>query len=393
MFRFSILSAFRRKLVSALAIIGVGLGSGLLVSLLSLSAGTEARFNKTFQDLSGTISVIPEGGSLFGRLLGVPGDPLPASYASRIERLSGVDQVAPYVSAPVRSNEFGPVGQVGIGLTGIDSGEDLFDSPNKKITQGRGFNADGEVIAGKEIYEFIRLSGAKIGIGDKFAVPIKGSRETIELTLVGVFETGSATNDRGLFGTAATVRKLGALSQDQISGILVRASNPSQAEEVANSIGSLFKNDQPAVSALVATDVFSGLNSFLNVFQSFLLGIALIAFAAGGTSVMVVMLLTVFGRRKEFGILKAAGWSNGNIIFSVIVTSLTLSFLGVALGLAIGTAAAVSIQFFTNLELTAFNWGMFAWAGGMGILTGLVGGLLPAIAAANVSPIETLRGE
>ena len=99
MIGFSISAAFRRKLVSFLAILGVGLGSGLLVTLLSLSTGIRGLFSETFQSLSGTITVTTEGSGLLGRLLGNPGDPLPSSYIKRVESLEGIDLVAPYVAA------------------------------------------------------------------------------------------------------------------------------------------------------------------------------------------------------------------------------------------------------------------------------------------------------
>ena len=114
---------------------------------------------------------------------------------------------------------------------------------------------------------------------------------------------------------------------------------------------------------------------------------------AGGIAVMVVMLLSSFERRKEFGILKAAGWSNGNLIFSVLLTSLTLSILGAGLGLLLGSGAALAIQSQVEQQIVGFAPQTFFWAGGVGLLTGVLGGIVPALSAARVSPIETLRGE
>ena len=393
MFKFSILSAFRRKLVSLLAIVGVGLGSGLLVALLSLSSGIAGRFDTTFQSVSGTISVSAKGGSSFGRFLGATGDPLPASYAQQIEELEGISLTAPFVSAPVRSEKFGLLGQRGIGITGVIKGDDLFGFPNAHITQGRPFEKSGEVIAGSEIFAVGSFSNLDLKIGDEIVVPTGKPQEFVTLTLVGIFETGDQLNDQGLFASVQTVREISGLGEGEINGILVQAENPENVDEIAKNIENLFSSAAPAVSTSIPGNLFESLGSFLDLLTIFLLAIALVAAAAGGTAVMVVMLLTVFERRREFGILKAAGWSNFNIISSVLITSLTLSILGVIFGLSLGSGVALAIKTVSNLEIVAFGWQMFAWAGGVGLVTGLIGGLIPAVSAARVSPIETLRGE
>lgn len=393
MIKFSILSAFRRKVVAVLAIIGVGLGSGLLVAILALSAGAQSRFNRTFQQLSGTISVTSEGGSIIGRILGLTGDPLPISYVSEVRRIEGVEIVSPFVSGRLLSEKLGPFGALGLGLTGVLEGEELFGNPQENIIEGRSFSDGNEVIAGAELFQFAKLSGEGLSVGDKITVPLGAGRETIEISLVGVFETGTLTSDRSIFGPEVLARKMAEIGEEEISGMLVQVSDPQRVNEIAKVIKDLFSEKEPPVSASVAGDIFEGLSSFLDIFNIFLLGIALVSSAAGGISVLVVMLLTVFERRREFGILKASGWSNGNIISSVLLTSLTLSFLGVFLGLSVGTAAALGLQSLTNLELVSFTGPIFVWASAVGFITGLVGGILPALSAARVSPIETLRAE
>jgi putative ABC transport system permease protein len=397
MFKFSILSAFRRRLVAFLAIVGVGLGSGLLVALLSLSAGIESRFSNTFQEVAGTISVTAEGGTVVGQLLGTVGDPLPESYLARIKKIEGVGLAAPFVTAQVRSEKFGAIGAFGVGITGIIEGEELFEDPNNRIKEGRSFSGGNEVIAGARLLESARFADVDINVGDTFTAPIGSTRELIELRLVGTYETGSETTNYGLFGPVALTRQLADIDEDQISGVQIRAADPQAVNEVAERIEAAFADDDPPVSASVPQNLFASLSSFTDIFNVFLLAIALIAAAAGGTAVMVVMLLTVFERRREFGILKAGGWSNSNIIGSVLITSLTLALLGSAIGILGGSGVVLVIQKVlegvTGRGLVAFSPEMFLWAGGIGIITGLIGGILPALSAARVSPIETLRSE
>jgi len=367
------------------------------MTLLSLSAGIESRFNNTFQEVAGTISVTAEGGTAIGRIMGSVGDPLPDSYAVRIKKIEGVDLAAPFVTAQVRSEKFGAIGAFGVGMTGIIEGEELFENPNEKIKEGRSFSGGNEVIAGARLLESARFADVDINVGDTFTAPIGNTREMVELKLVGTYETGSETTNYGLFGPVALVRKLADIGKKQIGGVEVRVVDPQAVNEVAQRIEAAFAEEDPPVSASVPQDLFASLSSFTDMFDIFLLAIALVAAAAGGTAVMVVMLLTVFERRREFGILKAGGWSNSNIITSVLVTSLTLALLGAGAGILTGSGVVLAIQSIlesvTGRGLVAFSPEMFLWAAGIGIVTGLIGGLLPAISAARVSPIETLRGE
>ncbi|NIT03546.1 ABC transporter permease, partial [Candidatus Saccharibacteria bacterium] len=77
---------------------------------------------------------------------------------------------------------------------------------------------------------------------------------------------------------------------------------------------------------------------------------------------------------------------------SVLFTSLTLALLGVAVGMVLGTSAAIGLAtFIEEREFITFSEEVFAWAFGVGFVTGVLGGILPAISAARVSPMETLR--
>ena len=399
--KFSILSAFRRKGVSFLAILGVGLGSALLVVLLSFSEGIEAMFDQTFQQVSGTISVISKGSNVLGRMMGTTGDPLPKSYIGKIRKLEGVEKVASYVAAQIPMTAFKAPNFMGIGLTGIgdDDGE-LFGYPNRNIVEGRPFEKEREVIAGSPMIADAKILKQEIKIGDKFKVPIGKTGESIELTIVGFFGTGNAVSDYGFVGRESLARKITQLSKKKVSGIMVQAKDASRAKEIASQVEALFKKEDPEVSAVLPTDILERLNTFLGIFRSFLLVIALVAAVAGGMAVMVVMLLTGFERRREFGVLKASGWSNGSVVISVLLTSLTLALLGALAGLGLGAGAALGLSWWVGDspiggtgQLAVFTWEVFAWAFGVGLVTGVLGGIIPAVSAVWVSPIEALRSE
>ena len=79
------------------------------------------------------------------------------------------------------------------------------------------------------------------------------------------------------------------------------------------------------------------------------------AVVAGCLTIMVVMLLSVVERRREFGILKAVGWTPGNIAMMVLVESVFLSLVGAILGVALGWAGLVGAKGYLGLDIGALD--------------------------------------
>ena len=129
----------------------------------------------------------------------------------------------------------------------------------------------------------------------------------------------------------------------------------------------------------------------MGTMKNFLWIISLVAAIAGGVSIFIVMLISVIERTKEFGILKASGWSNRNIMTSVVIQSITISILGAAIGLAIGYLGGIGIDEYIAMDISALTWELILFIAFFGIIVGVLGGLYPALRAARVSPIESLR--
>ncbi len=163
-------------------------------------------------------------------------------------------------------------------------------------------------------------------------------------------------------------------------------------EGVAAAIEEKYEEGTVPVSTMMAKDILGEINDAMDVFQSFLWVIAVVAAVAGGISIFIVMLMSVIERRQEFGILKASGWSNRNIISSVVVQSITIALLGALLGFAIGSLIAnYGISSYIGVDIAIITTKLLGEIVGFGIIMGVLGGLYPALQAARVSPIETLR--
>jgi putative ABC transport system permease protein len=133
-------------------------------------------------------------------------------------------------------------------------------------------------------------------------------------------------------------------------------------------------------------------NAANNVLGYLLAGIASVSLIVGGIGIMNIMLVTVSERRREIGLRKAMGATNGNILLQFLVESLVLCLLGGLIGVLVGAGTA-------GLLSRLFDWEVFVSINAVSIAfvfsaaVGLVFGIWPARTAARLDPIETLRVE
>jgi putative ABC transport system permease protein len=139
-----------------------------------------------------------------------------------------------------------------------------------------------------------------------------------------------------------------------------------------------------------------GLETFLSIIgwvMAFLFSIAAMIGAA------ITMNGAVAHRSREIGTLRALGFSGGSILLSFLLEAITLSLIGGVIGsvlvllLSFVKVPVINFQTFSEIVISfqATPW-VFVKALFFSVLMGLVGGLVPAIRAAMVSPVEAMRG-
>ncbi|UCD21380.1 MAG: FtsX-like permease family protein, partial [Chloroflexota bacterium] len=135
----------------------------------------------------------------------------------------------------------------------------------------------------------------------------------------------------------------------------------------------------------------------LGILQLVLAGIAGISLLVGGIGIMNIMLVSVTERIREIGLRKAVGAKRRDILIQFLIEAATLGFFGGALGIGLGwIIVKIMSVIATNLgfSFTAMLSGdAIALAVGVAIFIGLISGLYPAIRAARLDPIESLRHE
>ena len=395
MFKFSISNAFRRKGIAIFAILGTALGIALMTVLLSISEGMDKQMNEMMDELAASIAVYPKAAPL-GFMMPSPIG-LPISYVDEIETIENVDRVSPQMTVFVPTEDYAFGDPMGTLLRGMDLEREIEeDDPVApgNIIKGEPLTpaSENQVIIGT-LAALAARGGDYAKVGGTMEMLVLGSgNATITLTVVGIFETGNTMYDYGIYTDIDTARSLTpTIAADEVNFIGVTATGTKYVSGVAEEIDAMFENRDVPVSTTVAKEMLESFTEMMGTFESFLWIISLVAAIAGGVSIFIVMLISVIERTKEFGILKASGWSNRNIISSVVVQSITIGLLGAAVGLAIGYGGGQGIDAYIRMDVAVVTWRLVAMIGVFGIIVGVVGGIYPALRAARVSPIESLR--
>jgi putative ABC transport system permease protein len=141
-------------------------------------------------------------------------------------------------------------------------------------------------------------------------------------------------------------------------------------------------------------DIF---NTIFNSITILLIAIAAISLIVGGVGIMNIMYVVVTERTAEIGLRKALGAKNANILQEFLIESVLVTVLGGAIGIAFGAflswvvtqvaiSSGLSWPFVVPLYAIGIGFGVSA-------IIGISFGVLPALGAAKMDPIEALRHE
>jgi putative ABC transport system permease protein len=126
----------------------------------------------------------------------------------------------------------------------------------------------------------------------------------------------------------------------------------------------------------------------------FAVGLALsaVALLVGGVGVVGIMMISVTERTREIGVRKALGATRGTILWQFLVEAATLTVLGATVGLVVGAGLTALIR--NNSSLPAqLQPGAVVAALVAAAVTGVAFGMLPALRASRLDPVEALRHE
>ncbi|HWO26717.1 MAG TPA: FtsX-like permease family protein [Kofleriaceae bacterium] len=265
--------------------------------------------------------------------------------------------------------------------------EGLAFRPEVKIVSGRAPKpGTNEVIVGKAI------SGRFKGVGPGQSFELRRNRP---LQVVGEFTAAGASYESEVWGDLDVIRKyLG--RESVVSSVRVRLTDSSKFEayRMAVEADKVF-----SVKAMRERDYYRKQSEGTQFLVYGFTGIAILFSLAAMLGAAITMNGAVANRTREIGTLRALGFSRGSILVSFVLEAMLLTLIG-------GTAGVVLVQILSLFSFRTMNFmtfsdvvitfqatpGIVIGALVFSAVMGLLGGLIPAIRASRVSPVEAMRG-
>jgi putative ABC transport system permease protein len=391
------------KMRSGLTILGIVIGVGAVIAMVSIGRGAEATITDSIQGIGTNLLFVFRGGSEEVR------NPKPIT-------LGDAEAIADPLQAPSIAG-VAPVlqgsGKVSFGgkstntqISGITP--DYAQVRNYRVSEGEFINEEhmlgqaSVVLLGQEVANdlFDRSEGL---VGE--TVRIEGQ----PFRIIGILESrggsGFSNEDDVVmvpFSTAQT-RLIRRSTRDRVDLLLIQAVSsrdvPQASSEVAQILRTRHRTEIGADDFTILTqqDFLDTASTITNVLTIFLGGIAAISLLVGGIGIMNIMLVSVTERTREIGLRKAVGAHKADILIQFLTESSVLSLFGGMIGIALGwiiSNVVGRIAQANNAPINpSINLDIVLLATIFSTAVGLFFGLYPANRAANLEPVEALRYE
>ncbi|MGE5507165.1 MAG: ABC transporter permease [Chitinophagales bacterium] len=380
----------RRRIRTALAVAGIAIAATALFSLVSLKRGYEAGMRAELDNMGAQVVAVAKGCPYEAIAVIMIGGQVPATLPETVvARIRAVPNVA-----SASPNVYGAYDYLNLShpLVGITRDELRLKSWWR--IKGRFPERFGEVmLGGAEASAFASKGSEYRKLGDSFTVTAGG--RPARLTVVGVLEKTGAKDDYTTYTTLETAQKLLGL-EGRVVAVNLRVKDLMAIPETIEGVEAI-----PDVQAVTVAQVLGTIQNLVRSGQGMLFTVMLIALVIGGLGTMNTMLMTVFERTREIGLMKAIGATPGQIFRIFLVEGLLICAAGGLLGVVAGGAATLAgdviLKQFVSIMPTR-PVGQLSWvAAGVSLLfplgVGLVASLYPAWRAARQSPIAALRSE
>ncbi len=389
------------KLRSALTMLGIIIGVGAVIAMVSVGLGVQQKVQNSIAGLgSNLLIVMPGANSPSGgvRLAAGSNITLTKQDAQAIAReISGVNYVAPSVSQQfqvIYGNQNWKTNVQG-------TTQDFLQIRNFTVDTGAFFSTSDEntrarvAVLGQTVAT--NLFGGASPLGQTLRIGTAPFRVIGVLAAKGQSSMGQDQDDIILVPLTTAQDRL--LGQAYLNNISIQVENDKIMDKVQADITSLLRarhrlaaNVENDFSVRNLTALMTTMQETTGTITLFLGAVAAISLVVGGIGIMNIMLVSVTERTREIGIRKALGATYRNILLQFIIEAIAIGVTGGLIGITLGVAGARLISLLAGWNTVVSGMAILA-AFGVSVFIGLFFGIYPARKAALLDPIEALRYE
>lgn len=374
----------RRRTRSALTVLGVAVSIAVLYSLFEFQRGYQSRLKKELGAMGAQVMVVPKGCPYEAATIALHGGKWPRymdeDLLAKVKANPGVADAAGVIMDAVT----GEAGRNFI-ILGIDEDYRVL-RPAWKI-RGSWFDSDSSVLVGSTV-------AAELGLepGSEFSIPGKPNR----LRVSGVVNRTNTQDDGFIFLPRRVMQELFDL-RGKLVVILIKARQVERTEELVASL----RAAEVDMNVFPLTELLATISQLMASTRVFVGAIVIIALIIGGMGVLNTVLMAVFERTREIGMMKAMGASAGDVFKLVWAETILITVLGGLAGVVIALISARLIEallrgmipFAPQGTLIGISPVTLAACTLLSLALGLLAGFYPALRAASVRPVEAIRAD
>jgi len=361
---------FRQPVRTGLCALGVAIGVLAIVAIGAIARGLTKSI-QTGIHYSGSDLVIYQAGTSMDFLSALDEKKTRAALASDPD----VADIAAGQSHFLTLE--GNIGSIVITI-GIDPHE--FLAKQQGTVRGRLMRSGDEAVIGTNLERRVHKTvGNRIKLGNRM------------FTICGVCQTGNVFFDSAAILDIRTLQDMMG-RRGKVTCFYAKLRPGVDPYQAADRI----ERDHPELAAVAGAEQYNKIDQGLEYADATVWAVSFIALIIGGLVVANTMWMSVNQRIREIGVLRALGWSRhsvmGMIVFEAVGIGMIACLLGAVLGVGLAELTAVLPNTGQFVD-PVFAAGTFLQAFGVSLLLSVLGAVIPALRAANVSPVEALRYE